>query len=44
MPVGKLLADPELNKPKEIDVLIGNELFFHLLSVGQEKIPGTTTL
>ena len=38
------LADPEFNKPKEIDALIGVELFFQLLSVGQEKIPESTAL
>lgn len=44
VPARKPLADPEFNKPKEIDALIGVELFFQLLSIGQEKISGSTAL
>lgn len=32
------LADPEFNKSKEIDVLIGAEIFYSLLSIGQIKL------
>ena len=44
VPNRKPLADPEFNKPKEIDALIGVGLFFQLLSVGQEKILESTAL
>ena len=44
VPSRKPLADFEFNKPKQINALIGIELFFHLLCVGQEKIPGSTAL
>ncbi|XP_063989072.1 uncharacterized protein LOC135168624 [Diachasmimorpha longicaudata] len=44
VPLRKPLADPEFNKPQVIDALLGVELFFHLLCIGQERIPGSTAL
>ncbi|XP_059225785.1 uncharacterized protein LOC131997922 [Stomoxys calcitrans] len=38
MPKNIQLADPAFNKPDHIDMLIGAELFFNLMSVGQIKI------
>lgn len=34
------LADPEFFKPKEIDALLGVEIFYDLLCVGQIDIVG----
>ncbi|XP_076396216.1 uncharacterized protein LOC105664283 [Megachile rotundata] len=36
------LADPEFNKPAEIDALIGTTLFYKLLSNGQIKLSNNT--
>ncbi|XP_063981076.1 uncharacterized protein LOC135164549 [Diachasmimorpha longicaudata] len=44
VPLRKPLADPEFNKPLVIDALLGVELFFHVLCIGQERIPGPTAL
>ena len=35
IPSGFKLADPEFNKPAEVDILIGSTLFYKLLSTGQ---------
>lgn len=32
------LADPEFHKPREVDALLGNKLFYSLLLVGQIKL------
>jgi hypothetical protein len=44
IPFNKPLADPDFNKPKEIDILLGIELFFQLLSIGQEPVTGSKTM
>ena len=38
IPSNIVLADPEFNRPQKIDLLIGAESFFELLSVGQIKL------
>ena len=38
MPSHLKLADPELNKQGNIDILIGNNIFWNLISVGQVKL------
>lgn len=32
------LADPRFNEPSEVDALLGAEIFFHLLCIGQIKL------
>ncbi|XP_043263007.1 uncharacterized protein LOC122403517 [Colletes gigas] len=36
------LADPEFDKPAEIDALIGTTLFYKLLNIGQIKLSGAS--
>lgn len=38
IPKSFILADPGFHTPAEIDMLIGNELFYEILSVGQHKL------
>ncbi|XP_062714757.1 uncharacterized protein LOC134291264 [Aedes albopictus] len=38
IPPGFQLADPEFNVPQEIDMLIGNELFFKIIRSGQYRL------
>ncbi|XP_076228342.1 uncharacterized protein LOC143175097 [Nomia melanderi] len=38
VPQNIALADPEFHKPGKIDALLGNTLFFSLLSIGQIKL------
>ena len=38
MPSHLKLADPEFNKQGKIDILIGNNIFWNLISVGQVKL------
>ncbi|XP_058839198.1 uncharacterized protein LOC131694734 [Topomyia yanbarensis] len=37
-PTGIVLADPGFNEPKEVDLMIGTELFFQILKQAQLKI------
>lgn len=39
IPHNIILADPEFQKPAEIDALIGNQLFFYLMCDNKIKIP-----
>ena len=38
IPANIVLADPEFNRPQRIDMLIGAESFFELMSIGQIKL------
>lgn len=38
IPANLVLADPKFNKPRKIDILIGAESFFDILSIGQIKL------
>lgn len=44
IPENIFLADPEFNKPGEIDILIGAEHFYNLLRAGQIKVQGQSAL
>jgi hypothetical protein len=44
IPKNLRLADPEFNKPSKIDLLIGAELFWQLLCIGQIKLHNTNLI
>ena len=44
IPSNIVLADPEFNRPQRIDLLIGAETFFELLSIGQIKLGASSPI
>ena len=44
IPSNIVLADPEFNRPQRIDLLIGTESFFELLSIGQIKLGASSPI